>query len=264
MTPRKLTNADIPMIRAYIKKEREMNLFIEGDIEQYGLEGHIVEMFAFSDPWDCILLRYFQNYVVYSDHTDYKAEDLASYLKGQTVMVISGKEPLLERLAPYYPKANILGTYLCRCENDALLSEIPLENEIKRLSATDAIPVAKLYQKIQEFAKPFIEHEEDKILELQESLGSKALGFGLYDQEKLISVAYTTAKTQSGAMVVGVATLPEYRKKGLATQMVQKLCKESFSSGLSFLCLFYDNPIAGQIYRKIGFKEIGRWGMIKF
>ena len=65
-------------------------------------------------------------------------------------------------------------------------------------------------------------------------------------------------------MVVGVATREGYRQNGYATQVVNALCKESFDSGLSFLCLFYDNPKAGEIYRKIGFKEIGRWGMIKF
>ncbi len=37
-TPILLTNQDIPAVRANIAAEKEMNLFIEGDIEQYGLK----------------------------------------------------------------------------------------------------------------------------------------------------------------------------------------------------------------------------------
>jgi hypothetical protein len=33
---------------------------------------------------------------------------------------------------------------------------------------------------------------------------------------------------------------------------------------LSFLCLFYDNPLAGAIYHRLGFETIGRWGMMKY
>lgn len=27
------------------------------------------------------------------------------------------------------------------------------------------------------------------------------------------------------------------------------------------LCLFYDNPAAGRIYKRIGFRDIGKWCM---
>ncbi|AEV29281.1 putative acyltransferase [Sphaerochaeta pleomorpha str. Grapes] len=264
MEVRKILNCDIPLVLEYIKKEREMNLFLEGDIEQYGLEGPIVELFAFSEPWDCILLRYFQNYVIYSSNEDYKAADVAAFLKDKKVQVISGKESLLKMISPYYPSLKIQGTYLCRCESGTKRETVYGNREIRKLDSNDAESLAALYKTIKEFSKPYIEHEAEKIQELKESLGLASLAFGLFEGPLLVSAGYATAKTKSGAMIVGVATREGYRQKGYATQVVDALCSESFDSGLSFLCLFYDNPKAGEIYRKIGFKEIGRWGMLKF
>jgi predicted GNAT family acetyltransferase len=264
MDVKKLCNREIPQVLDYISEEREMNLFLEGDIEQYGLDGPIVELFAFSKPWDCILLRYFQNYVIYSKNEFYKAEDVVNFLKGKKVQVISGKESLLKPLSPYYPETKIQGTYLCRCESNSAIQPACSYKEIRRLTGEDAQPLAGLYQTIKEFSKPYIEHENEKIQELKECLAAANLGYCLYEGPLLVSAGYSTAKSKSGAMVVGVATREGYRKKGYATEIVSAICKESFASGLSFLCLFYDNPKAGEIYRKIGFKEMGRWGMLKF
>ncbi|TKI86654.1 GNAT family N-acetyltransferase, partial [Bacillus cereus] len=29
------------------------------------------------------------------------------------------------------------------------------------------------------------------------------------------------------------------------------------------LCLFYNNPVAGRIYKRLGFKDIGMWTMYR-
>ena len=38
------------------------------------------------------------------------------------------------------------------------------------------------------------------------------------------------------------------------------LCEELLGEGKE-LCLFYDNPDAGTIYKKLGFEDIGFWIM---
>jgi predicted GNAT family acetyltransferase len=63
-------------------------------------------------------------------------------------------------------------------------------------------------------------------------------------------------------MVVGVCTKEEYRKRGLASIVVEKLVKDVLAEG-KIACLFYDNPEAGRIYKRIGFKDIGMWTMYR-
>lgn len=77
---------------------------------------------------------------------------------------------------------------------------------------------------------------------------------------KVIVTASTTAENSMSAMVVAVATHPDYRGKGLAKHVVARLCGDLLAEGRS-LCLFYDNPNAGLIYKKLGFKDVGFWSM---
>jgi len=61
-------------------------------------------------------------------------------------------------------------------------------------------------------------------------------------------------------MIVAVCTHKNYRGKGYATELLTEIVSYLLREKQS-VCLFYDNPDAGRIYRKIGFNEIGLWTM---
>lgn len=87
--------------------------------------------------------------------------------------------------------------------------------------------------------------------------------FGVYENGKLCSVAKTTAETEISAMVVGVATLPEYRGKGYAVACVNEMINYCLVKlGMKYICLFYNNPAAGRIYHKAGFEDLGEYVLI--
>lgn len=79
----------------------------------------------------------------------------------------------------------------------------------------------------------------------------------------MVSTASTTAENSLSAMVVGVATLENYKKKGYATKCMLKLCSDLLHEGKE-LCFFYDNPTTGVIYKRIGFEDIGVWMMYTY
>lgn len=263
-TPRELSNCDIPEIYHYISAEKEMNLFFEGDIQQYGLESQTVRIYAFGDDWDCLLLKYYNNYIITSNKDWYDAERVASFLQQQDVQCLSAKETLLKQILPYYPTMQIQGTYLCSLKRE-MFRNLSIKNEqIVKLGPNHAQDIVELYKQIKEFAKPYIEHEAEKLEQTRKNFSKGCSGFGLFENGKLICTAYTTATTASGAMIVGVATHPSYRNRGYASLVMSHLCQQCFEHGLSFLCLFYDNPSAGAIYHRLGFETIGRWAMMKF
>ena len=103
-------------------------------------------------------------------------------------------------------------------------------------------------------------------MRIKDDLEGKKAGYknlGVFYKDKLVSLASTSAPSEISAMVVGVASEASFRNRGLASAAVSKLVKDELSSGKRYLCLFYDNPSAGRIYKKIGFKEDGLYAMLK-
>lgn len=263
-TPIQLTNQDIPAVITYIEKEKEMNLFIEGDIEHYGLESENVSLYAFGKDWDCLLLKYFSNYLIASNKRTYSASQVAEFLKGQTMQCLSADERLLKQIQPHYPCAELHGTFLCRLERVSF-QRLPSQTlSVSKLTTEHAQAVVDLYKQIEEFKRPYIEKEEEKLQETRNNFTNGGTGYGIFIDGKLVSTATTTATTKHGAMIVGVATHPSWRNQGFASSVMNALCTHEFAQGRSFLCLFYSSPEAGALYHRLGFETIGRWAMLRF
>ncbi len=261
----KLTDKDLPKVYAYIQDEPETNLFIQGDLELYGLQGPNVSLYAIGENWDAILLKYYSDYILYSKGPTFNAKAVGALLARQEkIMAISAKESLLRQLQPLYPNKKIQGTYLCRCNKPSFRAKGETPLPTRRVTQKDAPAIVALYQQIEEFAQPYLNHTKEKLAEITNNLEQGGVGFGLFEGDKLVSSVYTTATTTTGAMIVGVATLPAYRNRGYASTLVSQLCSYCFENGLGFLCLFYDNPKAGAIYARLGFETVDRWAIMRF
>ncbi|MBY6051854.1 GNAT family N-acetyltransferase [Cytobacillus firmus] len=130
-----------------------------------------------------------------------------------------------------------------------------------KLKAVQAVPedaeqLVELLNSIPEFSDSAITVERKRRVLKDGSSRS----FFIKEDGKMVSTASTTAENSLSAMVVGVATDSEFKKKGYATQCMVKLCRQLLSENKE-LCLFYDNPAAGTIYKRIGFEDIGFWMM---
>ena len=108
---------------------------------------------------------------------------------------------------------------------------------------------------------PLREYAESALEECRENLTRGGHAFGVYDGDRLVALAETTAENSVSAMVVGVATLPGWRGRGFARACVHAAAAHSFAAGRRYLCLFYDSPAAGRIYHALGFADVGRFGM---
>lgn len=251
----------------YVSKEPEFNLFIIGDIENFGVNNETVNIYVnvTDGAWDSLILRYLDNYIIYSHHDGYDAQAVAEFLKDKEVNVISGKESLLIPLAQLMPERPLRATYLSKLTELKSLDVAALDSDycLRPLIPDDAEAVVELYCLVEEFADNYINRKEKATQDIAFNLEKCGIGYGIFSGEQLLSVAATSAENSQSAMVIGVATHPEARKRGLASQVLTALCSASLSKGKEFLCLFYDNPEAGKIYQRLGFVEMGRYGMMR-
>lgn len=264
---RVLHERDREEILRYAGREPEMNLFLIGDIENFGVESETVNIYVHEerDRWDFLILRFYQYFLLYSRYEDYNAEEAVSFLRGQRPDCISGKTSLLERIAPAFPQWKIQSTYMSRCDKAEDGFVQPEGLVIRRLETSDVAEAIDLMSDVAEFQKTYKKSEREKhIRHMKEEMsqGGKAAVAGFLNG-RMVSIASTSAENSESAMIVGVATAEEFRGKGYASAVVQALSRDCFQRGKKYLCLFYDNPVAGRIYNRIGFQELGKYGMLR-
>lgn len=75
---------------------------------------------------------------------------------------------------------------------------------------------------------------------------------------EIVATALTNAELEKMAMIGGVYTLTEQRGRGLSQAVCSALCAELLDLGKEPV-LYWENSIAGAVYRKLGFHPIGKW-----
>ncbi|MFS8640181.1 MAG: GNAT family N-acetyltransferase [Symbiobacteriaceae bacterium] len=271
---RQLTESDRQATLDFLAVESAFNLFLLADIHNYGFDTEFQQVwgdFAGDGRLRAVLLRYFRNFIPYG-RDDFDAGGIASIIQrhvgegGWDRWEVSGKSEVVERLRPYtegfldWERRRSL--YFAELRDGGNLSglrqELPTVVRLRRMTPADAPVIGDLYRRIAEF--PFFDREREQ--ELRHSLETGAArGYWLEYDGRAVSAVKTAGENPYSAMIVGVATDPGFRRRGFATQLMVRLCSEVLAEGKR-LCLFYDNPEAGAIYKRLGFRDIGRWDMV--
>lgn len=241
----------------FLKRNPEINLFIIGDIENFGFDKDFQDVWAeYNDEGEyvAVLLRYRTHFVFYSDSLNYDIDGFSTIIESYKECTdISGEASVIKPLLDRLKWTKTREQYFAKLNKDKFIFD-DKEDKVIKAKIEDAKGIYDLRQYIEEF-KDFKTSFES----MRESLsGDGSRTYIIKDKERVVSSASTSAENSILAMVVSVMTHPNYRKKGLASRCVSQICHELISEDKG-LCLFYDNPKAGSIYKKIGFKDIGKW-----
>lgn len=258
---RKLASEDNDQVMDFLKDEPSINLFIIGDIEAYGYDTSFQELwgeFTEDGTLKAVLLRYYNSFIPYAKG-DFNIPEFAEIVKLYSNQpALSGKSDIVEQFEEI--GGLTLGrkqkTYFAECLTGDMLgwTDIPVE----KAGLSDVDRIIALRSTIDEFVVN--DNAKDMLIHAMET----GTGRTFYTEEDgaFTACASTAAENSVSAMIVGVCTHKDHRRKGLATAIMQKLFREVLDEG-RILCLFYDNPEAGRIYKRLGFKDIGRWTMYR-
>lgn len=259
---RKLNAKDYEILMTLVKDEPEFNLYIIGDVESFGFEEDFLELFGDINIYgelESVLVRYFNVFMVYSKG-DYDVQGYVELIRGKDFSMLVGKADVTLKFE---------GTVLELDEPEqhrfAILKDINKEFEIDKnlevkIATLDDIPkIVSLKSTIKEFNSGNERFAEILINNIK---AGTTHGYFIECDGKIVSYAQTSAENSVSAMVVSVMTDRNYRGKGFASTCVKMLCDNMIAQNKT-LCLFYKNPEAGAIYRRIGFEDIGFWSMYR-
>lgn len=262
MIIQRLTKNDHDPCLKLLQTKPAENLFILSDIEGYGYDQEFQKLWG---EWDeegaliAVLLKYKHNYIPFAI-ADFNARCFAEIMESDPQFgMMSGLKEITEKIEPFLHKySRKRKTYYAKC-TEIKKEETDISN-VTEAKPDDAEGIVNLLQSIPEFSdSPTITAKQTR-REMEDGVSRT---FYIKDAGKFVSTASTTAENTMSAMIVGVATSQGYKRKGYATACMVELCKRLLSEDKE-LCLFYDNPEAGTIYKRIGFEDIGFWMMYTY
>lgn len=259
---RKLTENDRKITLNYCYKDPSINIFIIGDIENFGMETDFQSVYGEfkDDELISVLLRYKENIIYYS-HLEFFHTDYISIMNKYEFQFLSGRQSLMNLIKPHFSSFKEKPMYFA--EATSLSTEFQVDdNDIIDVKTDDEIrKVFTLLKGIEEF-DGMQKQEEDDFIKSKHRALNHSVTYSIEKDGVCASTVSTVADTQKSSMVVAVATAPNYRGLGLASKLMIKLLDEYINKRNKYLCLFYDNPSAGKIYKRLGFKDIDKWVML--
>lgn len=242
----------------YLNKEKEVNIFLLGDIERYGYDSFFFSIYGdINDKGEIkgILLKCFE-FIIFYAYDDFDVEEFAQFINNSGCEEVCGKSEALEMLEDRlnlrrYRKVNIF-----KLVNKNLLPAYKKEDNVKlkKIRFGNLNKVVKLYEEIDEF-------ENTTIDSIKSSLKT-GRGYCIEKGGKVVSMAKSTSENRNNAMIIGVGTHPKYRHRKFATKCLIKICNELLEEN-KVPCLFCDNEKAGNMYRMLGFEKIGHWSIYR-
>jgi predicted GNAT family acetyltransferase len=259
---RKLTEQDHEQLFSFLKKEAAFNLFLIGDIEAFGYDQNFQELwgqFTIKDELQAVLLRFHESFIAYAG-VSFQPEAFVDQFTNHEYIKLAGKSEVVEQFE-HLDNLNLgkkLHTYFCECTTDKQLVNVTNKENIKIATVADVDRIMHLRQQITEFA--MADNAEKLLRQAIETNTGRT--YYIEENRKIVACASTSAENSLSAMVVGVCTHPNHRGKGYASQIISKMIQDFIAEGRT-LCLFYSNPAAGRIYKRLGFRDIGTWTMYR-
>jgi predicted GNAT family acetyltransferase len=89
------------------------------------------------------------------------------------------------------------------------------------------------------------------------------LVFALVLDGEAVSAAMVDPLIDGLGMIRGVYTPPRFQRHGYATALVAGIARHLSAMEVT-PCLMFDNPAAGRIYHRLGYREFARWRAVRF
>lgn len=250
------------VLRLFGDRETEYRFLIE-DISEFAYDDGPGRGRVYGEYVDgelrSILLNNFSNLTYYSPE-DRDVSVYEDFLEQCQFHKISGPWELVDKLLPYVEVECDASSYLAVVRQLALSRQQP-ELDIQTVSSE--LHLGMLYDLLNstEEYRLGISRDEYVASQLETLRASDRRTLFLCLNGKMVASCATIRETSSSAIIIGVVTHPDYRRRGYGTELLVELCSALLSEG-RYPYLFYDNPAARSVYLRLGATEVCEWRVV--
>lgn len=258
-----VNDSNLAILYEYIKKGKERNIYFFSDIEAFGLHNDFQKVWYLEENGviTAAFLKYYDNFLIYSQKQDYDRAYAEKLIEDNGIKNTNMSYEDYMYLKDFFASSLI---HICTmCAMDKEIIDVD-SSDIKRATIEDARKIVASISTIEEFASFSSGDKEDMIARKVRGIKTDfQRTFYIEKDGEIISHAATSCMSNDAAILAGVFTLKEYRNQGYAKRVVGTLCNSLISENKTPL-LYFNNPIAGEMYHKLGFKDVDHWVIIHY
>ncbi len=258
-TIRKLTEQERQSVLAYLADEPAHTVFFVADIRNFGFDDPRFLLWGAPmpegrDSFEYVFCLFYGCVHVYSKSDSVDVGAICRFLDENKIdfKMIAGKETLVEPFAKHITFQTEHRCYLAELRRDNFVPHIDERVSVEWATVNDAEEVLQLRANMPEF--------RDLMMPLEQLVDMLATGKGrvlnIRENSRIVSSATESCLGRIGY----VCTDPAFRGCGYASVLVSKLSEILLTEG-TIPNLAYENPAAGNIYRRLGFHEVGMTAM---
>ncbi len=260
---RRLTAQDKDTILDFLYEEPEINLYIIGDIENYGFNTKNLTFYGeFKDGKPvAVMSKNMSNITFYTSEKTFN-EAWIDVFNDVGFLFISCKTSFMPAIKKHYPEMRedvmdfMKSTTFKRDESIDYSGLKILKDE------QDAKNVLDLIKTIPELYTVHAKGDDEAIKYFLRNSNENGTTV-FYEIDGIVAAtASAVYETKKSAMIVAVATHDDHRQKGLGKKVMHYLMDLYVNQKHKTLCLYYDDPRAEKLYKKLNFVDIDRWSML--
>lgn len=254
---RECTEKDRNLLMEYLREEAVYNTFLLADIADFGFDETFQTVYIDEEQGEVkgVYLCFYANFLLYCKKNEVNTEFLEQLFSMYVPDVIMGNTEDVRKvqwvLSDYAMESRDLYQF---CHPEELAAETA---KIQKAVPEDVDDIFAFLQSI-----PELKHLYTSKQMIADRIGKNCgTHYIVREDGKIIAHANSAAESEFTTMIGGVSTAEEYRGKGLAGQMVSKLCRDIQERGKQ-PTLFSIQGEENNLYSRIGFRKIGEWGTL--
>lgn len=254
---RKCTEQDRALLMEYLRQEAVYNTFLLADIADFGFEESFQTVYLEEEQGRIhgVYLCFYQNFLLYCKENEVNAVFLRQLFADYTPDVIMGNTEDVRKVQKILPDYTMESRGLYQfCHPEELADETA---EILKAVPEDVDDIFAFLQSIPEL-RPLYTSKQMIADRIGKNVG---IHYIVREDGKIIAHANSAAESEFTTMIGGVSTKKSHRGRGLAGQIVSKLCRDIQAKGKQ-PTLFSIRGEEDNLYSRIGFRKIGEWGTL--
>jgi len=260
----KAKEKDRSMLLDYCKSESIFNIFIIGDIENFGFSSPYQDVYYQMDKDQIrgIGLRYHNNLIVYSKLLDMDFSLINNILARHEIDLISGKACVIDKLYPHL-RGKTSRNDLVFCKHFYMDMLSPDIDNVIVANENHAMDIAISYGDIEEFKNLYSNDIKERYKQIHTRIKSgEGKHFLMLDDLGIVSHGNIAAENTLSGMLGGIFTRFDLRNKGYGSALTSALIRDLKSRDKQ-VALFYKGRVQERFFKGLGFKEIGTWSSLR-